>query len=944
MTNFKKSFGVMAFGLLALAFCCVLIAQSAMAREEGSVTEATPYYEQGTVPLPGIDDVAVVKQAVKAPRSEAPAELLDGVTKEDVASRMPLALPSTLSTMQGGEDIASAAVIPSGTLPTTLTGTTEGYADDYADPCGYDGTSPDVVYSYTPTVDEWVNFNMCESAYDTKLWVVEATGMTVVACNDDGPDCLNWQSQIDIVAMAAGETYYIVIGGYYYPEDAGEYQLDLALYTYGDECLAAQAITQVIDPEDPLTHTASWDVDLSTTTCGGWSAVGFLNTWHFIYTATEPGLYEFTFTDDGDPVNSIIGIEGNYECGEGAYCLDYGFEPGSYMCAAVLMPGWTYRFAIGSGHPALESCPRTFTTTGTVVMNWTELMAMNDECVDAEDLGVGSATHFVHNVQATLSPDFDYTWCDPVIDPGTQTCGDVWYTWEASQTGYVLFDMCDWGESNFDSKMFVYRGYSCAGTETIDPHGCSDDGCGAFGDGGLIELECTAGEVFMIRLAGWISGDGPPDATCLAEGAMGTGYLDIWEDVVSIRPYNDDCPDAVVGVLAPGGDVYTTVNNLAYSGWGSCPDLYNMPDGSIGPGGAMAWMVFDAFSFSECTDIRIDYCGSADDPGRVNYTNWPQGVNIFTGCPCEGPFVTIPTSGGTYTGVCDPLIYTDTDFDFSRGWDYLGLLPGTYYAPTSNWHLGVSSVSGYYIYPHDFNFNVRSTPVECEYCEAFSNINSCPPVAGASWILNVDLAEINKDPVSPPEDDCLAYEDHTDMVAYLYKGISYDLTVIMGKVGVAGVHDSCDAWIDWNQNSGFAAFVPEINEKIDLERLALTWTGTVTPPLDAYGPGEGATGVTMMRVRMASDADGANVPCGEKVWGEVEDFMVEVTELECGDFGTDGFVDADDIAFLRDYYFGGAAPDYWQRADIDGDGVITLADVIALVDAVYHGGDLICIM
>ena len=56
-------------------------------------------------------------------------------------------------------------------------------------------------------------------------------------------------------------------------------------------------------------------------------------------------------------------------------------------------------------------------------------------------------------------------------------------------------------------------------------------------------------------------------------------------------------------------------------------------------------------------------------------------------------------------------------------------------------------------------------------------------------------------------------------------------------------------------------------------------------------------------------------------------------------------VDAEDIDFLRAYYFddGAEAPDYWQRADIDGDGMITIADIIALVDAAYHGGELICL-
>ncbi|MFQ5499880.1 MAG: hypothetical protein ACE5FH_09425, partial [Candidatus Zixiibacteriota bacterium] len=47
---------------------------------------------------------------------------------------------------QGGDDIATATVIPS--LPYSNTGTTDGYADDYDETCPYNAPgSPDVVYS-----------------------------------------------------------------------------------------------------------------------------------------------------------------------------------------------------------------------------------------------------------------------------------------------------------------------------------------------------------------------------------------------------------------------------------------------------------------------------------------------------------------------------------------------------------------------------------------------------------------------------------------------------------------------------------------------------------------------------------------------------------------------------------------------------------------------------
>jgi hypothetical protein len=179
------------------------------------------------------------------------------------------------------------------------------------------------------------------------------------------------------------------------------------------------------------------------------------------------------------------------------------------------------------------------------------------------------------------------------------------------------------------------------------------------------------------------------------------------------------------------------------------------------------------------------------------------------------------------------------------------------------------------------------------------------------------------------------------MTTTLYRGIDYDISVVMGKVGIAGEFDIADVWYDWNQNSGFL----DVGDRTTLSRLALTWTATVSVPLSAMGVGEGATGYTLMRVRMASTADGGNGACGDKVWGEVEDYVVIVEDLPCGDLDGDGDTDGEDIAALIAAYTAGdlSGIEYWQTADIDGDGMVTLADIVALVNAVYNGGDLICI-
>ena len=79
-------------------------------------------------------------------------------------------------TRQGGDTCSSPTVISS--LPYSDTGTTAGYTDDYDEICPFDTPgSPDVVYEYTPTVDEYLDITLCNDAtdYDTKIYVYDNT-------------------------------------------------------------------------------------------------------------------------------------------------------------------------------------------------------------------------------------------------------------------------------------------------------------------------------------------------------------------------------------------------------------------------------------------------------------------------------------------------------------------------------------------------------------------------------------------------------------------------------------------------------------------------------------------------------------------------------------------------------------------------------------------------
>jgi len=170
--------------------------------------------------------LALAAQAVgaAAPTAEAPK-------KPD-----PGAVPP-VGHFQGGDTFETAVVIPE--LPYYTTGTTAGYTDDYDEACPYTGsTSPDVVYRWTAYYTSYVEIHTCESAYDTKIYVYENeyTPGEYYACNDDSPDCPGppYRSWIPPIAMAEGNTYYIVIDGY--GGDFGDYQLTVEGISIHDLC------------------------------------------------------------------------------------------------------------------------------------------------------------------------------------------------------------------------------------------------------------------------------------------------------------------------------------------------------------------------------------------------------------------------------------------------------------------------------------------------------------------------------------------------------------------------------------------------------------------------------------------------------------------------------------------------------------------------------------
>lgn len=126
---------------------------------------------------------------------------------------------------EGGETFDTA--FPVEAIPFSDVGNTCDNLDDYDEACPWAGTgAPDVVYVYAPASDEDVTIGLCDSSYDTKVYVYDAAGATI-GCSDDYCGNDGFKSKIECVTLSSGYTYYIIVDGY--GANCGDYSFHMYL-------------------------------------------------------------------------------------------------------------------------------------------------------------------------------------------------------------------------------------------------------------------------------------------------------------------------------------------------------------------------------------------------------------------------------------------------------------------------------------------------------------------------------------------------------------------------------------------------------------------------------------------------------------------------------------------------------------------------------------------
>jgi len=144
---------------------------------------------------------------------------------------------------EGGETFTAAVAISG--LPYSDSGGTCNHVFDNQLTC-VGSPTPDVFYSFIPTANMSINVSLCGSGFDTALGVFQGT--TEIGCNDD---FCGLQSEIDNIAVTAGQIYYIQVCGY---SSCGSYVINV---TRNEPCVITCPPGALLEGEPPCSDNYS---------------------------------------------------------------------------------------------------------------------------------------------------------------------------------------------------------------------------------------------------------------------------------------------------------------------------------------------------------------------------------------------------------------------------------------------------------------------------------------------------------------------------------------------------------------------------------------------------------------------------------------------------------------------------------------------------------------
>lgn len=358
----------------------------------------------------------------------------------------------------------------------------------------------DVWYTFVASADYMATASTCGTAsYDTRIEVYSGACGALVSegCNDDGPGCSGFTSQVDFNAVS-GTQYWVRVGGF----NASAVGTGDLVVTGpppaipNDECSGALPLANGVGEAFDTTM-ATFSASAPTSTCGGTTADP-IDIW-YSFTALDSGPAQVTTCDSADYDTRIEIYSGDCGALVSEVCNDDGPGCTGFTSQAdfTATAGTTYYVRLAGFNDA--------TGTGTVTATYPDTVG-NDDCSGAVPVDAGVFS--ISNLGATDSGQ-------------SMSCGlngsatDIWFVYSASEDCPVTVDLSGTDAANgndWDTTMTIWSG-DCMSLVEIE---CDDDGGTGFDS--FITFDAVAGTDYYIQIGSFNGQSGSNGIMAITEG------------------------------------------------------------------------------------------------------------------------------------------------------------------------------------------------------------------------------------------------------------------------------------------------------------------------------------------------------------------------------------------------------------------------------------------
>ncbi len=434
--------------------------------------------------------------------------------------------------------------------------------------CGFGGApfSKDVFFSFVAPATDGYTLQTCDSSapFDTGIEVWDAcpeAGGVMLACNDDGPGCLNYSSFLG-ADLVGGATYIIRVGGWNGAFGATELNITQGapVGPPNDDCANASVAIVGSNPFDTNGSTTD-GANPTDPSCGAFGG-GFFNDVWFSFAAPTSESYTVslcsatwdTRLDIYDACGGLIVACNDDSCGSLASEIAFTAVAGSSYTIRI---GGYGAGNFGVGDMVISAAGGGGGGGEGLSCDAPVVLAMGDTAFD--------------RTGATVDLDFA-GFCDMGPFGTDVNYNSIFYTFTPTEAGLYTFTTCNL--ATHDTRLSAQT--TCDVTTVV---ACNDDGAGCAAYTSIMTAQMECGITYIVALGGYS-----------ATTPLGTGTLNV--SVASPVTCGTPCPGDYNGDgQRNGADLSTLLSawgstegditgdgttngadlTMLLSGWGVCP-------------------------------------------------------------------------------------------------------------------------------------------------------------------------------------------------------------------------------------------------------------------------------------------------------------------------------------------------------------------------------------